>query len=139
MTVAAQSPASPGMLARQMLPVLSDEDNKLVANLQAIGIPRTAAMVLIAMERYGESKPVDSRWVEWVANLRQPEVSIAMKWLIAEKVVSSRAVANESIGRPHQIYWISRVVGCFIQDKIDQRRQEFEASIVNLQGPWTVH
>ena len=139
MSTKAQSPVSSGMLARQMLPVLSDEDNMLVPNLQQIGIPRTAAMVLIALERYGENKPVDSRWVEWVANLRQPEVSIAMKWLITEKIVSFKAVENEGKGRPHQVYWISRVMGCYIQEKIDQRRLEFDASIAKLQGSWTVH
>lgn len=52
---------------------------------------------------------------------------------ISEKIISTRSVENEGKGRPHQVYWISRVMGCFIQDKIDQRRLEFDASIANLQ------
>jgi len=132
----AQPAGSSDIPARRLLPVLLDEDNKIVRSMQLVGIPRVAAAVLVAMDRYAGNEPVDTRWLEWVAYLRQPEVSKATQWLISEKVLDFRIAERAIKGRPLHTYWISRVLGCYIQDKIDQQRNEFAASVADLQNHW---
>jgi predicted transcriptional regulator len=80
------------------------------------------AKVLVFLGNTPEST---SRDIERGADLRQPEVSIAMQYLRERGWIASRLVRSESIGRPQNVVRLSRP----ITEIIDQIRTEKEDTI----------
>jgi predicted transcriptional regulator len=76
--------------------------------LITIGLPRIVAKVLVFLANTPEAS---SRDIERGADLRQPEVSLAMQYLHAQGWIVSRPDKTEAIGRPQNLFRLSRPIG----------------------------
>ncbi|MCX6688628.1 MAG: ArsR family transcriptional regulator [Methanoregula sp.] len=79
----------------------TDKEEELSNLLIAIGIPRNIAKVLVFLANAPEAT---SRAIERGADMRQPEVSLAMRYLMEQWWIKSRDSSAESKGRPMKIY-----------------------------------
>jgi predicted transcriptional regulator len=87
--------------------------------LIGIGISRIVAKVLVFLANTPEAT---SRDIERGADLRQPEVSIAMQYLKEQGWITSRLVRTESIGRPQNVVSLSRPIAEII-DRIQTEKE----------------
>ena len=100
----------------------TEKEEEFSRTLVAIGVPRTVAKVLVFLANTPEAT---SRDIERGADLRQPEVSIAMQYLKERDWIASRLARNDSIGRPLNIISLSKP----ISEIIDYIRTEKEDEI----------
>lgn len=96
----------------------TEKETEFVDLLIGTGVPRTVAKVLVFLANTPEAT---SRDIERGADLRQPEVSIAMQHLKELGWITSRLVRTESIGRPQNIISLSRpiteIIDCIQSEK----------------------
>lgn len=71
----------------------------------------------------GNTSEATSRDIERGADLRQPEVSIAMQYLREQGWIASRLERSESIGRPQNVISLSRPIAEII-DQIQTEKKE---------------
>jgi predicted transcriptional regulator len=97
----------------------TENETEFVNLLIGIGVPRTVAKVLVFLANTPETT---SRDIERGADLRQPEVSIAMQYLKEQGWITSRLVRTESIGRPQNVVSLSRPIAEII-DRIQTEKE----------------
>lgn len=85
-----------------------------------IGIKRNVAKVLVYLANTDEAT---SREIERGTDLRQPEVSIAMRYLKEKKWINSRESKAESKGRPVKIYSLAKPINEII-DVIEKTKKK---------------
>lgn len=95
--------------------VFTEKENNIVDNLVGLGIKKNIAKVVVYLSSVPEAT---SRMIERVTDLRQPEVSIAMRNLKEFKWVEIREKKRESKGRPVKIYRLSKSFN-EIMDKLE--------------------
>ncbi len=100
----------------------TDKEEAFVNLLIGIGISRTVAKVLVYLANIPEAT---SREIERGADLRQPEVSIAIQYLKEQGWIESRLKKTDSIGRPQNIISLSHP----ISEIIDRIQVEKETEI----------
>ncbi len=83
----------------------SREDEKLSELLQRAGLPRNVARTLVFMRGRDEVKSIE---IEKNTELRQPEVSIAMKYLREKGWIKKRDIKKEGKGRPIHGYRLAK-------------------------------
>ncbi len=81
------------------------EDEKLAEVLQRAGLPRNVARTLVYMKSRDEVKSIE---IEKNTDLRQPEVSIAMKYLREKGWITKRDIKKEGKGRPVHGYRLAK-------------------------------
>jgi predicted transcriptional regulator len=81
--------------------VLDKTDKKAVKLLRELGMPKNIAGTLMYLAHVDECYSVD---IEQGANLRQPEVSLAMRELRRRKWVQEEIQKKKGRGRPRYIY-----------------------------------
>jgi predicted transcriptional regulator len=84
------------------------------------GTKKNVAKVLVFLANIPEAA---SREIERGTDLRQPEVSIAMRYLIEQGWISSRESKAESKGRPVKIYELSKPIS-EIMDSIEKEKEK---------------
>jgi len=101
--------------------VLDKEDEKLVKLLTDLGMPRNLSKTLMYVCQVDECKSAD---VEQGADLRQPEVSIAINELREKGWVQKRNLKKSGKGRPIHIYKntmsLSDIIQTFEQEKLKE-------------------
>ena len=106
-------------MKRKNLFVLDEKDDKAVQLFTELGMPKNLAKTLIYISQVDECKCAD---VEQAADLRQPEVSIAMQELLRRGWVKKRDLKKEGKGRPVHIYkptiHLSEILKAFEQEKL---------------------
>ncbi|GAB7017082.1 helix-turn-helix domain-containing protein [Methanogenium cariaci] len=100
--------------------VFTEEDEEFSDLLTEIGLKRNVAKVLIYLAMTEEAT---SREIERSSDLRQPEVSIAMRTLKENEWIESRESKAESKGRPVKIYRLSKSIN-EIMDIIEKNKRE---------------
>lgn len=100
--------------------VFTEEDEEFSNLLTEIGLKRNVAKVLIYLAMTEEAT---SREIERSTDLRQPEVSIAMRTLKENEWIESRESKAESKGRPVKIYRLSKPI-TEIMDTIEKNKRE---------------
>ncbi|MDI6867284.1 MarR family transcriptional regulator [Methanoculleus sp.] len=95
-------------------------DEEVAELLMDIGIKRNVARVLVFLTNNAEAT---SREIERGTDLRQPEVSIAMRYLKECDWIDVRESRSESKGRPVKIYNLSRPIS-EIMDKIEYEKKK---------------
>jgi len=100
--------------------VFTEEDEEFSNLLTDIGLKRNVAKVLIYLAMTEEAT---SREIERSTDLRQPEVSIAMRTLKENEWIESRESKAESKGRPVKIYRLSKPI-TDIMDIIEKNKRE---------------
>ena len=81
--------------------VLDEKDDKAVQLFTNLGMPRNLAKTIMYLSQIDECRSAD---VEQVANLRQPEVSVAMQELRRRGWVAKQDIKWKGKGRPVHVY-----------------------------------
>ena len=84
--------------------MLDDKDQEFIEALRSLKVPRGVAALITYLTNVSEA---NSREIEMGTNLRQPEVSIAMRTLRNNNWVEEREVKVEGKGRPMKVYKLS--------------------------------
>ena len=98
----------------------TEKEEEFAELLTEIGVKRNVAKVLVYLANTPEAT---SRDIERGTDLRQPEVSIAMRTLKENEWITSRESKAESKGRPVKIYSLSQPVNKII-DVIERNKQK---------------
>jgi predicted transcriptional regulator len=100
---------------------LDKEDDKAVQLFIKLGMPKNLAKTLLCMSQFTECKCAD---VEQGADLRQPEVSIAMQELRRRGWIKKRDLKKKGKGRPIHIYkttsTLLEILSNFEQEKLKE-------------------
>jgi len=105
---------------------LTPKQEELVNLLNGIGMKRNVAKVLVFLSELPEAS---SREIERGTDLRQPEVSIAMRDLKEHEWVTCRESKTENKGRPVKIYSIALGLAEITNILEEKKRQEAESQI----------
>lgn len=107
--------------------VLDDDDREFVEVLRDLGIPRNVASMITYLANVEEAT---SREIEIGSNLRQPEVSIAMRSLRNNGWVEEREVKKDGKGRPMKVYRLiislEEIIKHFEEEKKDESTMVME-------------
>ena len=97
------------------------EDDKAVQLFIKLGMPKNLAKTVLYISQFDECKCAD---VEQGADMRQPEVSIAMQELRRRGWVKRRDLKKSGKGRPVHIYkpttQLSEILNIFEQEKLKE-------------------
>jgi predicted transcriptional regulator len=94
-----------GIIMKQStVKVLDEKDLEIIEALRSVDVPRNAATLITFLANVSEA---NSREIEMATDLRQPEVSMAMRTLRNNNWVEEREVKTEGKGRPMKIYTLS--------------------------------
>jgi len=106
----------------------TQKEEEFATILTDLGMKRNVAKVLVYLANTDEAT---SRNIERGTDLRQPEVSIAMGYLLEKKWVTCRESKSESKGRPVKIYKLSWDIG-EIMDGIEKEKKKEATNQLNL-------
>ncbi len=100
---------------------LSPQDKKIVKVFSELGMPRNLAKTLMYISQVEECRSAE---IEHGANLRQPEVSVAMQLLQDKGWIRRKDLKKKGKGRPVHLYSLTSsiddIVKNFEKDKIKQ-------------------
>jgi predicted transcriptional regulator len=108
----------------------TEKDMEFTDLLIRIGLQRTVATVLVFLANTSEAS---SRDIERGTDLRQPEVSLAMQYLQSQDWISSRLQKTDSIGRPQNLFRLSRPIGEIIDLIQTEKENEIKRKIALTQ------
>ena len=101
--------------------ILDKEDDKVIQLFAKLGMPKNLVKTLLCVSQFNECKGAD---VEQGANLRQPEVSIAMQELRRRGWAKKREEKKKGKGRPIHIYTstadLTEIMTTFEQEKLQE-------------------
>ncbi len=80
------------------------EDEEISTILTTVGVKRNDSRVLVSLFK---GVVLTSREIERGTDLRQPEVSVAINYLVKRKWVKVSQMMTEKKGRPNKIYQLS--------------------------------
>src|SRR5512136_710249 len=108
--------------------ILDDKDMEFVETLRSLGVPRNVATLITFLANVDEAS---SREIEMGSDLRQPEVSIAMRSLRENNWIEEREIKREGKGRPMKVYSlrasIDEIIKFYEQQKRDESAQNMES------------
>lgn len=97
--------------------IMGSKEHEMIELFRKINISRPIALTLASLAKGGE---VSSRTIETLSGLRQPEVSIAIKYLRENNWISVREEKkSKSKGRPIKLYRLIVPMDCIIS-KIEE-------------------
>jgi len=100
---------------------IDKEDNKAIQLFVNLGMPKNLAKTVLYTYQVDECRSAD---VERGADLRQPEVSVAMQELRRRRWVKKRVLKKKGKGRPVHIYKpttnLSEILKTFEQEKLKE-------------------
>ncbi len=105
------------------VPTLNVEREEFASILMKIGLKRNVAKVLTYLAGVEEAT---SREIEMGSDLRQPEVSIAMREIRKLDWISERDEKNPGKGRPYRIYKLNRSLPEIIDYLENEKARESE-------------
>ena len=82
----------------------TDREEEFVNLLIQVGMRKYVANMLVFLANTTEAT---SREIERGTDMRQPEVSMAIKYLLAHEWIKSREIPSEQKGRPQKIYTLA--------------------------------
>ena len=108
--------------------ILDDKDMEFVETLRSLGVPRNVATLITFLANVNEAS---SREIEMGSDLRQPEVSIAMRSLRENNWIEEREIKREGKGRPMKVYSlrasIDEIIKFYEQQKLNESAQAMES------------
>jgi predicted transcriptional regulator len=111
-----------------IIKVADDADLEFVQGLQNLGVNRNVASLITYLK---DVKEVSSKEIEIATDLRQPEVSIAMRTLRERGWLAERELKKEGKGRPMKIYalqsTIDDIINYYEAEKTQESAQTMEA------------
>jgi predicted transcriptional regulator len=113
---------------------LDEKDEEIADILMSLGMSRPTAMVLGYLQNMNSATTMD---LDRGANLRQPEVSIAMKQLMERDWINERENKKPGKGRPYKVYSLKVGFNDIITQLEKQQRKavdEAQTSIKRLKA-----
>ena len=110
--------------------VLDDKDQKAVQLFSDLGMPKNLAKTLIYISQVEECRSAD---VEQGADLRQPEVSVAMQELRRRGWAKKRDIKKKGKGRPVHIYKLTSDLPSILKSFEKEKMKEVENIKSDLQ------
>ena len=114
--------------------VLDEKDDKAVHLFAELGMPKNLAKTLMYISQVDECRSAE---VEQGADLRQPEVSVAMQELRRRGWAKKRDLKKKGKGRPVHIYKLTKalpeILGSFEEEKMKQV-ETIKNDLTDLQG-----
>ena len=112
--------------------VLDEKDDKAVLLFSELGMPKNLAKTLMFISQVQECRSAE---VEQGADLRQPEVSVAMQEMRRRGWAKKRDLKKKGKGRPVHIYKLTKplpqILKNFEQDKMKQDKMKQVQTIKN--------
>lgn len=100
---------------------LDSQDEKIIKIFAELGMPRNLAKTLMYISKTEECRSAE---IEHQANLRQPEVSVAMQELQNRGWINKRDLKKKGKGRPVHLYSLTSnlntIIKNFEQEKIKE-------------------
>jgi predicted transcriptional regulator len=109
--------------------VLDKADEEFADTLIELGLKRNVAKVLTYLKNV---KDVTSRDLEMGSDLRQPEVSIAMRELEELGWIGEREEKKPGKGRPYKIYKLETNIDSIIEHLESQKKKESQAMMASI-------
>ncbi len=103
--------------------VLDEKDERAVEIFNDLGMPRNLAKTLMFISQVEECRSAE---VERGADLRQPEVSIAMQELRRRGWAKKRDLKKEGKGRPVHIYKLTKKLPEILNKFEDEKMKQVE-------------
>jgi len=103
---------------------LNPQDEKIVHVFTDLGMPKNLAKTLMYISQVDECR---SSEIERGANLRQPEVSIAMQHLQEKGWIERRDIRKKGKGRPVHLYKLKAPLANIIKSFEQEKLYEVEA------------
>jgi predicted transcriptional regulator len=108
--------------------ILDDKDMEFVETLRSLDVPRNVATLITFLANVEEAS---SREIEMGSDLRQPEVSIAMRTLRDNQWIEEKEIKREGKGRPMKVYSlranIDGIIKHFEEEKLQESAQAMES------------
>jgi predicted transcriptional regulator len=101
--------------------VADERDEEFAEGLQSLGVRKNVARIITYLKNVESASSQD---IELAADMRQPEVSIAMRTLRENGWVAERDVRGEGKGRPLKIYSLRTSIDEIIRYYEEQKNQE---------------
>ncbi len=108
----------------------TEKEEEFVNLLIGIGTKRNVAKVLVFLANIPE---VTSREIERGTDLRQPEVSLAMKDLMEKGWIRSRESKGETKGRPVKIYELAQPISAILESIEKKKENEVSSQFAHIQ------
>jgi len=110
--------------------VLDEKDLEFIDALRSLEVPRNVAALITYLANTNEAT---SREIETGTNLRQPEVSIAMRTLRQNNWTDERDVKAEGKGRPMKVYKLSVPIQEIIHHYEEEKNNEAARTMQAIQ------
>ena len=110
--------------------MLDEKDLEFIDALRSLNVPRNVARLITYLANTNEAT---SREIEMGTNLRQPEVSIAMRTLRQNNWIDERDVKAEGKGRPMKVYKLSVPIQEIIQHYEVEKNSEAAETMQAIQ------
>ena len=110
--------------------ILDDKDMEFVETLRSLEVPRNVATLITFLANVEEAS---SREIEMGSDLRQPEVSIAMRTLRNNNWVEEREIKKDGKGRPMKVYRLTISLGDIIKHFEDEKRKESAKTMESIE------
>ena len=116
------------IMSESTVKILDDKDMEFVETLRSLSVPRNVATLITFLANVDEAS---SREIEMGSDLRQPEVSIAMRTLRDNNWIEEKEIKREGKGRPMKVYslkaGIDDVIKHFEEEKLHESAQAMES------------
>ncbi len=110
--------------------MLDEKDQEFIDALRSLNVPRNVAGLITYLANTNDAT---SRQIEMGTNLRQPEVSIAMRTLRQNNWVNERDVKAEGKGRPMKVYKLRVTIQEIIQHYEAEKNNEAAETMRSIQ------
>jgi predicted transcriptional regulator len=108
---------------------LDEKDLEFAETLTNLGLKRNVAKILVHLK---SAEEVTARDLEIASDLRQPEVSIAMRELKNLNWISEREEKKPGKGRPYKVYKLKTKTGNIIAFLEEQKKKESQIVMANI-------
>lgn len=120
-----------GIIIRQTtVKVLDEKDLEFIDALRSLDVPRNVAGLITYLANTNEAT---SREIETGTNLRQPEVSIAMRTLRQNRWIDEHDVKVPGKGRPMKVYKLRVPIQEIIQHYEVEKNNEAAETMLAIQ------
>ncbi|MHC1594225.1 MAG: ArsR family transcriptional regulator [Methanotrichaceae archaeon] len=110
--------------------VLDDKDLEFAETLRSLGVQRNVAILITYLANVDEAS---SREIEMGSDLRQPEVSIAMRTLRENEWVNEKEIKRGGKGRPMKVYTLQTQIDNIIKHFEEEKQQESAHTMESIQ------
>lgn len=111
--------------------IMGDPEHEICRILHSLGLSNVSSRALACLSKMNE---MDTRGLEIAANIRQPEVSAAMRILHDSNWIAEREVKKDTgKGRPMKYYKLSTTMEEIINTIEAAKRDDFKNTITDVE------